>query len=387
MPAAGRHVNRAVPTGAAHTGPGPPGTVRLPFPTPEGTVIAMPNWCNNELVVRGPHTAIEDFLGTNGTQPLSMNAFLPHPRYNDRDDVQAAHSWRVTTWGTKWELDENVEPHRVCTGELRYTFCTAWSPPVPFVAHLSNRFPLLEFVLSFAESGNDFCGQIGWRAGSRFRDASARWEAIAIPVTDDPDDDGDGDDDDPDPDDDRCGDEVDLYSPDDLHEACLALADDDAAGRVLHQIEERSSACLPRPELEQMLELFPTVSSYPLAARLAAQPLLRPDDVVRVVSHCTQTGGSGECVDAFACCGHPFVAPLARALRLITPMLVAPFGVQTRYHQQRDELFARLVERVTDAHADGLAEDYVTALGVLLDDWQGDAAQLIEGSWRLVAGR
>lgn len=70
------------------------------------------------------------------------------------------YDWNVTNWGTKWDVavsDNEQYPETELINEedwsdrLIYSFNTAWSPPLPAIATLSEQYPNLEFTLSYEE--------------------------------------------------------------------------------------------------------------------------------------------------------------------------------------------------------------------------------------------
>jgi len=70
------------------------------------------------------------------------------------------YDWNVTNWGTKWDVavsDNEQYPETELINEedwsdrLTYSFNTAWSPPLPAIATLSEQYPNLEFTLSYEE--------------------------------------------------------------------------------------------------------------------------------------------------------------------------------------------------------------------------------------------
>lgn len=69
------------------------------------------------------------------------------------------YDWSVAKWGTKWnggEVDvESLEPE-----SFTIYFSTAWSPPVPVVEAMCERFPEIEAEMSYAETGCWFAGKV-----------------------------------------------------------------------------------------------------------------------------------------------------------------------------------------------------------------------------------
>ena len=179
-------------------------------------VIKIPNWCENELVVKGEVKELVRFSNFAKTQKskIDENKFIPYPEhFKELDDVhrewlkkadryadaitktkrgwycgdlltetqrksftdlhgeqpkdgynQGGYEWCCNNWGTKWGLCNaegfiNKEKKRIF-----YNFDTAWSPPEPLVRKMAEMFPELEFTLKFWESGMGFRGTTKYKA-------------------------------------------------------------------------------------------------------------------------------------------------------------------------------------------------------------------------------
>jgi hypothetical protein len=167
-------------------------------------VLSMPNWCENELYIRGTKEDLDRFktaaAGENGC--LDMNSFIPYPiqfrnqdricdlwideaireaelngeeftdeqkfdfgfrfRFRSKDTPSDGFNsggceWCCENWGTKWNfcdptLDEEEDD------SLYYEFETAWSPPIPIIKKMGRMFPELRFELRYFEAGMGFNG-------------------------------------------------------------------------------------------------------------------------------------------------------------------------------------------------------------------------------------
>jgi hypothetical protein len=148
----------------------------------------MPNWCENDLFVRGPCEAVREFLAlANGDRPLDFNRFVPYPEYfRTLDEIREAwdedcrtnpkgdrgprpvdgfnsggYEWCIENWGTKWPANSVVvEEARECPAglEVLIRFDTAWSPPKPVIVAASMLFPSLVFELRYFDGGAGFRG-------------------------------------------------------------------------------------------------------------------------------------------------------------------------------------------------------------------------------------
>ena len=90
------------------------------------------------------------------------------------------YNWNVRNWGTKWDVaisSDNEYPDTYIEGPVEngenlvvfYNFNTAWSPPMPAMAKLSEQYPSLLFTLSYEE-------EQGWGGECEF----LRGEMISI---------------------------------------------------------------------------------------------------------------------------------------------------------------------------------------------------------------
>lgn len=170
----------------------------------------MPNWCDNELTVKGKKEELNKFKEFAKTKEgvLDEEKFIPYPEeYRERDRLagrydelknkknktkeeeaelvilsleaehgwikdgfnMGGHEWCCANWGTKWgichsELKEEDE------NELFYYFDTAWSPPIPIIIKMSEMFPKLKFNLKYYEGGMRFCGSMELKEGCITKD-------------------------------------------------------------------------------------------------------------------------------------------------------------------------------------------------------------------------
>ena len=145
----------------------------------------MPNWCMNEIAIQGDKSELKKFADKSKGKDLSLKTYYPEPNYEETDVpdwnpmpgkksiMPDWWNWRVTNWGTKWDLCETegqvweIRGDGYPTNPFRYEFHfnTAWSPPEAAFTKISKDFPELTFVLKYAEGGCDFSGQLTVRNG------------------------------------------------------------------------------------------------------------------------------------------------------------------------------------------------------------------------------
>jgi len=133
--------------------------------------VAMPNWCNNHLTVKGESEEVQRFklkaIGHGPWEkppedekpsPLNFHSLVPIPA----DVLQAGYEakgfdWEVQNWGCRWGAgDAELVDDNGC--ELFYQFDTAWNPPIAFLKLAAKQWPLLIFILEYEEPGMAFKG-------------------------------------------------------------------------------------------------------------------------------------------------------------------------------------------------------------------------------------
>ena len=154
----------------------------------------MPNWCfNNVSVVTCNDTAlaknqlnkfqeecfIKDKKGNlpedidfdfNKIIPMPESLRITSPAHNkEEEDIYKKnvykyghgdwYSWSIDKWGTKWNASSTYI-NDIQDNYFDFSFNTAWSPPIPLLKALSEKYPLLRFDTEFEEEGVGFAGRI-----------------------------------------------------------------------------------------------------------------------------------------------------------------------------------------------------------------------------------
>lgn len=154
----------------------------------------MPNWCMNTLTITGPSETLEKLIdevtvqvGKNDHPKLSLERLDATPkalleagdmasnvalmvREPIEGEVDDWYTWRVRHWGTKWDIEAELEYDGEDLIESR--FDSAWSPPLPACLTLSKRYPDLQITLEFDEPGNDFSGVSVFGGGELLEESS-----------------------------------------------------------------------------------------------------------------------------------------------------------------------------------------------------------------------
>jgi hypothetical protein len=126
----------------------------------------MPNWCENDLWINGNKKEQEkvlDFISNKTinedndycSKIFDFNKILPYPKNVGIDECD----WNNENWGTKWKIGNEAI---WLTRQVRNTFLsfdTAYSPPLPIIKILSEKFPKLTFKIKYYESANAFSGE------------------------------------------------------------------------------------------------------------------------------------------------------------------------------------------------------------------------------------
>ena len=164
----------------------------------------MPNWCYNDLIVKGTPDKVQRFMQENRGYPADyskkvnedksaeprfcFNALVPTPQsvvelgYDAHNKIQKiaaeqgegavagmidGYHWNRENWGTKWdiygersEFTETVVQEDADTKTLRLSFDTANSPPVPWLVAVAAKFPTLCLALRFAEPNINLAGDV-----------------------------------------------------------------------------------------------------------------------------------------------------------------------------------------------------------------------------------
>lgn len=135
----------------------------------------MPNWCMNSLSISTGtdgegREALQALIEAATNEHDDQRQFLQHmhPMPEELNDTTAPSDgpnwywWRVNEWGTKWEVDvdldivvDDEDGHL----EVLCNFSSAWSPPVDALKHFSELNPDLFLSLSYWEPGMAFVGE------------------------------------------------------------------------------------------------------------------------------------------------------------------------------------------------------------------------------------
>lgn len=141
----------------------------------------MPNWCTNSVMINAADLSkFKEWLG-DGSAFLSKIAptpqalkgtlagFIADKAEQTRLEVQEQdnlikygsknwYDWNVNNWGTKWDVDAEIDNFTVSDTEIIFTFDSAWSPPTRAMVKLGELFPDICIRHSYLEEGMCFVG-------------------------------------------------------------------------------------------------------------------------------------------------------------------------------------------------------------------------------------
>lgn len=164
----------------------------------------MPNHVDMDFWVKGNVEELNKFAefakeNYNGQELLlSANKFIPYPKqYRELDELaqkersagtgnwitdgfnSGGYEWCCNNWGTKWGIyDAAIVKQKLSgkVGYIKYNCFSAWSPPIPVILAMSEKFPTLEFKLNYYECGAQYKGQVVAKEGKVVHDEESSYK-------------------------------------------------------------------------------------------------------------------------------------------------------------------------------------------------------------------
>jgi len=171
----------------------------------------VPNWCENNLTVKGKKSDLEKFekKARNKEEVFSLNNFIPMPEELNRTSSPTSivsakeykeflkkqeseqkdkksfihyvitkkmskdfiekygydnwYDWRICNWGIKWDVSATSKGKN--KNKLTYYFDSPWGPPIIAMEKISKLFPALYFTFSYDEPGMNYKGSFSVKNG------------------------------------------------------------------------------------------------------------------------------------------------------------------------------------------------------------------------------
>lgn len=124
----------------------------------------MANHVMCSLEIYGDEDQLQKFYKENCGDDTHLDFHKATPPPKDGDDE---YFWYIDIWGTKWNACEaehefyNIpdEDEQIVRHYLRYSFYTAWDEPHGWFKLVAEKYPELEFTMSFEDEGWLHCGE------------------------------------------------------------------------------------------------------------------------------------------------------------------------------------------------------------------------------------
>ncbi len=140
----------------------------------------MPNWCNNELRVRGKKAEVDALLkkayrkDKDGETAFSFQSLLPMPKELEgttapSKDGKDWYNWRCENWGIKWDVEATInhqQNFKNGNSEVLIIFESPWGPPLEGIESISALYPTLTFAIKWDEPGMGENGREVFENGS-----------------------------------------------------------------------------------------------------------------------------------------------------------------------------------------------------------------------------
>jgi hypothetical protein len=119
----------------------------------------MPNWSVNSVRIYATKETL-DIIESGARNGKLLQTLAPLPPH----DLSDRYNTQVSTWGTKWEVDQ-TEIFREDT-DIILDFNTAWNPPLQALMGAVKRFKDISLLeMRYVELGCGFCGDVVYEGG------------------------------------------------------------------------------------------------------------------------------------------------------------------------------------------------------------------------------
>ena len=143
----------------------------------------MPNWCTNQVSFSSSDEDTIDFIrgAFDSDTPFEIlrpepdwsntpndQGIFPGPRYKgnfvsyfpDGSVDDRWYSWRLSNWGTKWDIGNEAFCNQDNDDYLEYEFLTAWGPPDILKTYLEEQHPDLDITWFYHGPGCCLAGYL-----------------------------------------------------------------------------------------------------------------------------------------------------------------------------------------------------------------------------------
>ena len=120
----------------------------------------MPNWCSNRATITGHAPVIREITDILNQENSPLLAWMvPEPKYQGDSDW---YNWRISNWGTKWDVSDVYFEHQAEEDSITFEFCTAWAPCIEAFHTWAAGDGRVQFTLEYWEPGIAFAGRVSW---------------------------------------------------------------------------------------------------------------------------------------------------------------------------------------------------------------------------------
>ena len=127
----------------------------------------MPNWCYNNLTIKGDEKNLkrikfhlEDIEKKDNQSPGVFMALVGRDQSIELNEYEHGgwYQANIDYWGCKWDVSYDESGLDYTDDSITMSFNSAYSPPVPFIQHLGRLFNV-QCELYYEEPSCDFCGK------------------------------------------------------------------------------------------------------------------------------------------------------------------------------------------------------------------------------------
>lgn len=117
----------------------------------------MPVFCENRLYVSGTEETISKIIAATKLNDgrFDFNEIVPMP-----SELKDRCNWSIPNWGTRSAEGEDVNIVSITPSGFEFEFNTAWTPPIPFIKVLCEKYTDAEIVMTYNNPSDGVSGKI-----------------------------------------------------------------------------------------------------------------------------------------------------------------------------------------------------------------------------------